>query len=363
MGKLHELHRLGQSIWLDYIRRSFTRGGDLGRLVDRGLRGVTSNPTIFEKAISGGDDYDDELRVVMESTTDAETIYEHLATTDIREAADTLRDVYDESDRTDGFVSLEVSPNLAYDTDGTIAAAKRLFETVDRPNLMIKIPATPPGIPAIRNTIAAGINVNVTLIFSITNYEAVAEAYLAGLEALTDRGGDPAGVASVASFFVSRIDAAVEKELARLGAGIDGSIAVDNARIAYARSRELFTGPRWERVATAGAREQRLLWASTGTKSDALPDTFYVDELIGGPTVNTVPPATLDAFLDHGTVAPTLEQDVEGARERFDRLYRLGIDFARITDELQNAGVKSFADSFDSLLAGVAKKRERLVDA
>ena len=363
MGKLHELHDLGQSVWLDYIRRSYTRDGELARLVDRGLRGVTSNPTIFEKAITGSDDYDDELRTVMQTSDDAESIFEHLAVTDIREAADTLRPVYDESDRADGFVSLEVSPDLAHDTDGTIAAAKRLFETVDRPNAMIKIPATAAGIPAIRNTIAAGINVNVTLIFSLESYEAVVEAYLAGLEALLDRGGDPAGVASVASFFVSRIDTAVEKELARLGAGVNGSIAVDNARLAYERSKELFAGPRWERLGAAGAREQRLLWASTGTKSDALPDTFYVDELIGGPTVNTVPPATLDAFLDHGTVAPTLATDTAGARERFEQLARLGIDLGTITDELQDAGVKSFADSFAALLAGVEEKRKRLVGA
>ena len=362
MGKLHELHDLGQSVWLDYIRRSYTRDGELARLVDRGLRGVTSNPTIFEKAITGSDDYDDELRTVMQTSDDAESIFEHLAVTDIREAADTLRPVYDESDRADGFVSLEVSPDLAHDTDGTIAAAKRLFETVDRPNAMIKIPATAAGIPAIRNTIAAGINVNVTLIFSLESYEAVVEAYLAGLEALLDRGGDPAGVASVASFFVSRIDTAVEKELARLGAEINGSIAVDNARLAYERSKELFAGPRWERLGAAGAREQRLLWASTGTKSDALPDTFYVDELIGGPTVNTVPPATLDAFLDHGTVAPTLDTDTAVARERFEQLARLGIDLGTITDELQDAGVQSFADSFAALLAGVEEKRKRLVE-
>jgi len=360
MGKLHQLYNQGQSIWLDYIRRSFTRGGGLAGLVDQGLRGVTSNPTIFEKAISGGDEYDDELRVVMKDSDDPEVIYEHLAITDIREAADTLLPVYRESNRADGYVSLEVSPILAYDTDGTIAAATRLFETVDRPNLMIKIPATREGIPAIKAVICAGINVNVTLIFSISNYESVVEAYLSGLEELAELGGDPSRVASVASFFVSRIDVAVEERLRSAGAKIDGSIAVDNARLAYARFGELFAGPRWERLTRSGALPQRLLWASTGTKSEILPDTFYVDELIGGPTVNTVPPATLDAFLDHGTVSPTLAQGADAARERFEELARLDIDLDAVTDQLQKAGVKSFADSFASLLAGVDEKRQRL---
>lgn len=360
MSKMHELHELGQSIWLDYIRRSYTRGGDLKRLVEQGLRGVTSNPTIFEKAITGSDDYDDELRVIAQETNDTESIYEHLAITDIREAADTLRPVYDESDRADGYVSLEVSPSLAHDTDGTISAAKRLFASVDRPNLMIKIPATPEGIPAIRAVLSSGINVNVTLIFSISSYEAVVEAYLSGVEDFARLGGDPAGIASVASFFVSRIDVAVEEKLAELGAEVDGSIAVDNARLSYVRFEELFAGPRWERLASSGARPQRLLWASTGTKSDALPDTFYVDELIGAPTVNTVPPATLDAFIDHGTVATTIEKDVDGARRRSEQLSGLGIDLGTVTDELQDAGVKSFADSFTSLLAGVEEKRKRL---
>ena len=359
MDKLHELHRLGQSIWLDYIRRSYTRGGQLARLVQQGLRGVTSNPTIFEKAITSAHDYDDQLRIVTEETDDPETIYESLAITDIREAADTLRPVYDESDRADGFVSLEVSPTLAYDPQGTIDAAKRLFKAVSRPNLMIKIPATAEGIPAIRSVISAGINVNVTLIFSIANYETVGEAYLSGLEKLAELGGNPSGVASVASFFVSRIDVAVEDALLSLGAEVDGSIAVDNARLAYVRFKELFSGERWERLERSGARPQRLLWASTGTKNDALPDTFYVDELIGGPTVNTVPPATLDAFVDHGTVAATLERDVAGAWDRFDRLSRIGIDLEKLTNELQAAGVNSFANSFASLLEGVDQKRRR----
>ena len=365
MNKLHQLHQLGQSIWLDYIRRSFTRAGDLARLVEQGVRGVTSNPTIFEKAITGSDDYDDDLREVMQDGGDAESIYERLAITDIREAADALRPVYDASRRADGYVSLEVSPSLARDTDGTIEAAGRLFRAVDRPNLMIKIPATSEGVPAVRAAICAGINVNVTLIFSLDNYEEVAEAYISGLEEMASLGGDPSRVASVASFFVSRIDAAVEKKLAALGAQMaapadaPGSIAVDNARLAYARYGEIFSGPRWERLLHSGAREQRLLWASTGTKSDRLPDTFYVDELIGGPTVNTVPPATLDAFLDHGTVAATLAKDPEGARQRIEQLADVGVNLEDVTAELQTAGVESFAASFSSLLSGVEEKRSR----
>ena len=361
MSKMKQLYELGQSIWLDYIRRSHTRSGDLARLVEQGLRGVTSNPTIFDKAITGSDDYDDDLRAVMNEVDGPEAVYEHLAVTDIREAADTLRPVHDASAREDGYVSLEVSPELARDTEGTIAAAKQLFRTVDRPNVLIKIPATAEGIPAIRSTIAAGINVNVTLIFSLRNYERVTEAYVSGLEDLVSGGGDPSRIASVASFFVSRIDVAVEKRVAELDEKpVSRSIAVDNARLAYARYKEIFAGDRWNRLVASGAREQRLLWASTGTKSDALPDTFYVDELIGGPTVNTTPPATLDAFLDHGTVAPTLENDVAGASERMAHLAGIGIDFDEVAADLEQAGVQSFADSYASLLKGVEGKIARL---
>jgi len=346
---------------LDYIRRSFTRSGDLARLVEQGLCGVTSNPTIFEKAITGSNDYDDDLKQIIQNTKDAEHIYEQLAITDIREAADVLRPVYDGSAKADGYVSLEVSPDLAHDTDGTISAAKRLFAAVDRPNVMIKIPATTDGIPAIRAVIGAEINVNVTLIFSLANYDAVVEAYIAGLEDLSSAGGDPRKVASVASFFVSRIDAAVDALLtATDGTLAEGRIAIDNARLAFGRFHDLFSGPRWQRLKQSDAREQRLLWASTGTKNRTLPDTLYVDALIGGPTVNTVPPATLDAFLDHGTVAPTLDSDPDGARARMALLAKLGIDLGQVTDQLQQAGVKSFADSFAALLAGVAQKRDRL---
>ncbi len=361
MSKIEQLHELGQSMWLDHVRRSFTRSGELARLVEQGLRGVTSNPTIFDKAISGNDDYDEDLRAVAKHAESPEAAFEQLAITDIREASDVLRPVYEESGFADGFVSLEVSPRLAHDTEDTIASAKRLFASVDRPNTMIKIPATPEGIPAIRSAIAAGINVNVTLIFSLAHYEAVTQAYIAGLEELLSCGGDPSRTSSVASFFVSRIDVAVEKRLAELGAEPVGrSIAVDNARLAYVRYGEIFAGDRWSRLTASGARTQRLLWASTGTKSDALPDTFYVDELIGGPTVNTVPRPTLDAFVDHGTVAPTLERDVSGARDRMAQLARIGVDFEQITADLQDAGVESFAESYASLLSGVEAKMDRL---
>lgn len=361
MSRLHDLHALGQSIWLDYIRRSFTRSGGLAALVADGVRGVTSNPTIFQKAIAGGDDYDEQLREVARSVSDPEGIFEELAVTDIREAADVLRPLYEESAGEDGYVSLEVSPTLAHDTEGTVAAARRLATAVDRPNLMIKIPATEEGIPAIRSTLAAGINVNVTLIFAIERYAAVVDAFTAGLEDYVAAGGDASAMASVASFFVSRIDSAVDERLEGSGADdLRGAIAIDNARLAYARSRELFSGERWQKLAAAGAREQRLLWASTGTKNPAYPDTRYVDELIGRPTVNTVPPATLDAFRDHGTVAQTITKDLGGARARMARLAEVGVSFDTITAELEAAGVKSFADSYESLLASVQEKAARI---
>ncbi|MFP4115281.1 MAG: transaldolase [Spirochaetota bacterium] len=370
MTKLNELYEHGQSVWIDYIERSFTRGGDLEKLVKDGLRGVTSNPTIFGKAIAGGGEYDDALREIGADVSDAERAYEYLATTDIREAADVFAQLYESSGRTDGFVSLEVSPDLASDTEGTIAAASRLFAAVARPNVMIKIPATPEGIPAIRATIAAGINVNVTLIFSLENYEEVAHAYISGIGDFVDAGGDPTTVASVASIFVSRIDVAIDTALGgdgRLGApGRLGrsdrirSAAVANSKLAFAHSREIFASPEWRRLSEAGAREQRLLWASTSTKNPALPDTFYVDNLIGGPTVNTMPPDTLEAFRDHGTVAETLADGLDQAEEYLHDLEERGVDITRLMTELQADGVRRFAESFAELLDGLSDKRQRL---
>ena len=362
MTRLHELADLGQAVWFDFIRRSFTESGKLGDLIDRGVRGVTSNPTIFEKAIAGSADYDADLRRLIDVGRSLDEIYETLVVEDIRAAAALLRPLYDASGGGDGYVSLEVNPNLAHDTDGTIEEARRLFALVAQPNVMIKVPATPAGVPAIKALIGEGINVNVTLIFSLAQYEAVAEAYVAGLERLTVAGGGLHTVASVASFFVSRVDTAVDAALAEAGSQeLQGRIAIDNAKVAYAHFRELFSGSRWQALAARGAHPQRPLWASTGTKNPAYSDTLYVDSLIGPDTVNTVPPDTLQAFLDHGHVAATLDTDLDGARARLQRLAALGIDLDAIAGELQDAGVASFTESFTSLMAGIGAKREQLL--
>lgn len=363
MTKLHELAELGQAIWFDYISRSLVVSGELKELVDQGLRGVTSNPSIFEKAIAGSADYDEDLnRLVRDGKLVAE-IYEDLAMSDIRSAADILRPVYEKSGGADGYVSLEVNPALAHDTEATIAEARRLFASLERPNVMIKVPATPAGIPAIESLIGEGVNVNVTLIFSLEQYEAVATAYIAGLEKLALSGGDVGKVASVASFFISRVDTAVDKALAEIGnTEIQGKIAIDNAKIAYGRFREIFSSERWKKLATGNARVQRPLWASTSSKNPAYPDTIYVDNLIGPDTVNTLPPATLDDFLDHGTVAATVETDVDGARNRMAELAALGIDLDAITNKVLDEGVAAFAKSFEDLIASIAEKRRRLLD-
>jgi len=362
MTELHDLIDLGQSIWFDYIRRSFITSGELQALINQGVRGVTSNPTIFEKAIAGSTDYDADLGRLVDAGKSVEEIYETLALDDIAQAADLMRLVYDETGGADGYVSLEVSPTLANDTGGTVADARRLFAALHRPNVMIKVPATPAGIPAIETLISQGINVNVTLIFSLDHYKAVAEAYIAGLEKLAAAGGDPSRVASVASFFVSRVDTAVDRTLEEIGeVELQGKIAIANAKVAYAYFCEAFSGPRWEKLTAQGARVQRPLWASTGTKNPHYLDTLYVDSLIGLHTVNTVPPATLQAFLDHGNVSPTLEVGLEEAHAHLARLAELGVDLDAITQKLQDDGVASFAKSFESLMASIAEKRDRLL--
>ncbi len=362
MTKLHELAELGQAAWLDYIRRSFIDTGGLQDVIEKGIRGVTSNPSIFEKAIAGSADYDADLRRLVDEGRSVEAIYETLSQDDIRLAADLLRPVYDRTAGDDGYVSLEVSPALAHDTDGTIAEARRLFAALDLPNVMIKVPATPAGIPAIRVLIGEGINVNVTLIFSLAHYEAVAEAYVRGLEDLVAAGGDLANVASAASFFISRVDSAVDRALEGIAAGrpLQGKIAVANAKLSYARFRDIFSGPRWDSLRDRGARVQRVLWASTSAKNPIYPDTLYVDTLIGPDTVNTLPTATLRAFLDHGTVATTVTDGVDEAHQQLAALAELGIDLDAITDRLQDNGVASFAKSFETLMASIADKRERL---
>ncbi|MBI2563439.1 MAG: bifunctional transaldolase/phosoglucose isomerase [candidate division NC10 bacterium] len=370
MNPLKSLEEYGQSVWLDYIRRGLIASGELGRLVtEDGLRGVTSNPAIFEKAIAGSTDYSAALEDLQRRPDlDAMAIYEHLAIQDIRDAADSLRPVYDETRRRDGYVSLEVSPYLARDTHGTVAEARRLWNAVGRDNVMIKVPATPEGIPAVQQLIGEGINVNVTLLFAQETYEAVAHAYLAGLEALGDRGGDVGRVASVASFFVSRIDSAIDgivtarlKEATRpdeqaLLRRILGKVAIANAKLTYQRYQEISREPRWTALAARGAQTQRLLWASTGTKNPSYSDVLYVEELIGRDTVNTVPPATLEAFRDHGRPRNSLTENLEEAREIMAALDTVGISMNEVTDKLLGEGVRLFAEAFDKLLGAVEKR-------
>ena len=363
MSKLIELEKMGQSIWLDYIQRSMITSGELKKMIDIGVRGVTSNPAIFEKAIAGSNDYDADLKQLIKTDQSIMQIYEALAIEDISLAADQLRGVYDSSGGKDGYVSLEVNPELAYETEKTIAEAKRLFETVNRPNVMIKVPATQAGLPAITELIAAGVNVNVTLIFGLQNYKDVAGAYLSGLEKLATNGPAVAGghsidrVASVASFFVSRVDTAVDAKLEEMGVGeLLGKIAVANSKIAYVEYQKILEQPRWRQLADRGAGVQRVLWASTSTKNPAYPDNLYVDELIGPDTVNTLPPSTLESFLDHGRVAQTITRDLADAQNQLAKLADLGIDLDAVTQKLQDDGVVAFAKPFKALLESIAEK-------
>jgi transaldolase/glucose-6-phosphate isomerase len=370
MNPLKQLQQYGQSPWLDYLKRSLVEGGELRHMIERdGLKGLTSNPSIFEKAIGDSDEYAGALkRFQAEADHSISEIYEHLAIADIRGAGDVFRPVYDETAARDGYVSLECSPYLANDTKATVVEAKRLWQAVDRPNLMVKVPGTPAGIPAVRELIGQGININITLLFAVDVYEQVVEAYISGLEELARAGGDISRVGSVASFFVSRIDTAVDKQLEeiadkQLAERIRGKVAIANAKLAYARYQSLFAGPRWEKLAAAGAKTQRLLWASTSTKNPAFRDTMYVEALIGPQTVDTIPPATMDAFRDHGVVTPSaIEQDLAGARDIIATLDRCGISLKQITDELVTEGVQQFADAFDKLFGVIAARRRALAD-
>jgi transaldolase len=364
MNKLEQLNAAGQSVWLDFIRRDMLKNGELEALVAEGVRGLTSNPSIFQNAIATSDQYDAQIKTVIQSGGSPEAAFEALAVEDIQGAADALRSVYDSSDGADGFVSLEVSPTIAHDTEATIADARRLWGLVNRPNLMIKVPATAAGIPAIEELIAAGLNINVTLMFSMEDYENVAQAYLRGLE----RAEDPSGIASVASFFVSRVDGKVDAALEAAGTeaalALRGKIAIANSKLAYARYQELFEAHCFADLAAKGARPQRVLWASTSTKNPDYPDTLYVDELVGPNTVNTIPPKTLEFFKDHGTVNPSaIVSGVDEARTQIAALDGIGVDFDAITAELQTAGVASFADAFATLLAAIADKSALLTDA
>jgi transaldolase len=365
MTPLKQLAEHGQSVWIDYLSRRFVQDGDLAGLVRDGVVGVTSNPTIFQGAIAEGDAYDDQIRELSATESDPKEIFLALARDDIRAACDVLRPVWDEGNGKDGWVSLEVDPNLAHDTQKTIDEAKRLHALVERPNLLIKIPATPEGLPAIEETIAAGIPVNVTLIFSLQRHREVAEAYIRGLQRLVDSGGDPSSVASVASFFVSRVDTEADRRLDEIG-GFDelkGKLAIANAKLAYETYNTVFAGAEWERLAAAGATPQRCLWASTSTKNPEYRDVLYVEELIGPDTVNTMPRETVEAFLDHGKVRDSLTEDVDGARRTLDAFAAAGIDYDDVVATLEREGVDKFAKSFEQLFADVEAKRDQMVAA
>ena len=362
--RLHRLYReCGQSPWLDNIRRGWITGGELERWVRRGVRGLTSNPSIFQKAIASTADYDDEFRSAAADGLDVEASYWRLVMSDIAAAAEVLRPVHDSSEGLDGFVSVEVAPALARDGAATAAAARQLHERLAAPNLYVKIPGTAEGLAPIAEMIAEKRSINVTLIFSVERYLEVAEAYLSGLERAE---GDLSGVSSVASFFVSRIDTEVDRRLEAIGTpealALRGRAAIANAKVAYSHFGRLFAGPRWEALAARGARPQRLLWASTSTKNPAYPDTLYVDELIGPGTVNTLPDATLEAFEHHGRVEPTLTAGLAEAVEALERIRAAGVDLAAVTDQLEHEGVAAFTKSFDELLGVLGDKADELHD-
>ncbi|HWJ19325.1 MAG TPA: transaldolase, partial [Geobacterales bacterium] len=367
---LLQLHALGQSIWLDQMSRSLLTTGGLKRLIDEdGLRGVTSNPTIFQKAISGSQDYAEQLEKLARGGSNVSQIYEEIVLQDIGNGSDVLRGVYDANDGADGFISLEVSPLLANDTKATIEEAKKLFAHLNRPNVMIKVPGTPAGLPAVEELLFSGLNINITLIFAVDVYEQVAEAYIKGLERRVAAGLPVDRIASVASFFVSRIDGMVDKQLGQLAEkatddqqkqrinALMGKAAIANAKVAYESFKRIFGSDRFAKLKEKGARVQRPLWASTSTKNPAYPDTMYLDTLIGADTVNTVPPATLDAFRDHGTAKPTLDAGIEEAHRVFDELKAVGVDMTAVTTKLTEEGVASFSESFDELFEVIEARR------
>ena len=374
---LRELEAAGQAVWLDYLHRKILENGELKRLIDEdGIKGLTSNPSIFEKAIGSGDAYDDRVQAALKTTDGAPmSIYERIAIADIQAAADIFRPTWDRLGGKDGFVSLEVSPKLANDTEGTVAEARRLWKAVDRPNLMIKVPGTKAGTPAIRRLIGEGINVNVTLLFGVAAYLDVAEANIHGLEAAKAAGRDVSKIHGVASFFVSRIDTKIDKAIdARLAQSpapdealrlkrVRGKIGIANAKRAYQRYLEIIATPQWKALAEAGASPQRVLWASTGVKDPSYPDTLYADELIGPDTIDTLPPATIDAFRDHGTVSESLTRGVAEAEHDLAEAEGLGLDLDTVTDSLVVEGVEQFAKAFDALLKAVADKRAQMAGA
>jgi transaldolase len=363
---LEQLADHGQSVWIDFLSRDFVEKGDLQGLIDQGVRGVTSNPTIFQGAIADGDAYDEQLREVLKDESEPKEVFLQLAVRDIQGACDLLKQVHDEGGGRDGWVSLEVDPNLAHDTQGTIDEAVRLSGLVDRKNLLVKIPATKEGLPAIEESIARGIPINVTLIFSLERHREVAEAYIRGLERLVEGGGDPSQLASVASFFVSRVDTEADKRLDEIGGHdeLKGKLAVANAKLAYQTYREVFSGDRWQALADKGASVQRCLWASTSTKNPDYPDTIYVEELVGSETVNTMPRELVEAVLDHGKIrANAIEEDLDGARKVLDDLEAAGVPYDEVVETLEREGVEKFAKSFQDLFSDVESKRDQMVAA
>jgi transaldolase len=363
--RLQQLNELGQSVWLDFLSRSLLHSGKLAQMMDEdAVTGVTSNPTIFQKAISEGDAYDEQLKELLENELDGKEIFLALSAVDVEEGCALMRSVWESTKGRDGYVSWEVDPTLADDRDATIAEARRLSEWIDKPNLYVKIPATKPGVEAIEESVAAGRNINVTLIFSLQRHEEVMEAYLRGLERFAEGGGDLSTVHSVASFFVSRVDTEADKRLEQLGrTDLQGKLAVANAKLAYQNYKRVFSGDRWEALAAKGAHTQRCLWASTSTKNPAYRDVLYVEELIGPDTVNTMPEETIDAFQDHGVVAETIEQGLDEARKLFDDLREAGLDYDGVSYTLEREGVQKFVDSFSELLAGIQEKRTVLTTA
>ena len=366
-SRLHQLSEAGVSVWIDNLSRDLIQSGELERMMrEDAVVGITSNPTIFQKAISSGEAYDAQLREVLEEETDPTEIFIRLAAKDVTDACDLLRKVWDEGGGKDGYVSIEVDPTLAYDTEGTVAQALRFHKLIDRPNLFVKIPATKPGLPAIEDMIAKGKSINVTLIFSLRRYLEVAEAYIRGLERLVAGGGDPTVVASVASFFVSRVDTETDRRLDEIGGHdkLRGKLGIANAKLAYERYEQLFSGERWEFLAGKGASPQRCLWASTSTKNPAYRDTMYVEELVGPMTVNTMPPETIEAFQDHGKVVPnTVKRDLDGVRKLLEDLAKAGVDYDDVVETLEREGVEKFADSFAELLEGIRQSSRELVAA
>jgi transaldolase len=365
-SRLHQLAERGQSVWIDFLSREFVHGGELRRMVDEdAVTGITSNPTIFQQAISRGHDYDEQLKELLGTTDDPVEVFFGLAADDVRDACDVLRRIWDDTNGRDGFVSLEVDPTLAYKTEETLEQAIALHDQVARPNVLVKIPATVAGLPAIEESIARGVSINITLIFSVDRYRAVVEAYLRGLERLVEAGGDPLRVASVASFFVSRIDTEADRRLEENGnAALQGKLGVANAKLAYRHFQDAFAGVRWEALAAKGATVQRPLWASTSTKNPAYRDTLYVEELIGPETVNTMPPETVQAFQDHGEVrGDTVLEGVDEAERLLDELRQVGVEYDDVVGTLEIEGVEKFVKSFDELIDGIRAKQGELARA